>query len=265
MNRKLIAIDLDGTLLRPDYSIGPLTLSVLRTLAQEGHMIMLSSGRPARTLLRFAEELGCAGPLSAYNGAYVFHASGPACFPTFDPSYSSKDIQEIFLPIQDKLLFFMGEDGNRMIQNKRFDFLADYFPLESIHTEFTHDLYALPKNLKIFVFATDDETASGVHRLVKEQYPHLHYHRWKKAPLCELVLDSITKGTALKKVAEYYGFEKDDIIAFGDSGNDIPMLSLAGKPFAMKGCKSSKLASLFPATEKGNAEEGVAFELTKLF
>lgn len=265
MNRKLIAIDLDGTLLRPDYSIGPLTLSVLRNLAKDGHMIMLSSGRPARTLVHFSELLGCPGPLSAYNGAYVFHASGPACFPPFDPTYASADIQKIFLPIQDKLLFFMGEDGKRLIQNRRFDFLADYFPLENIATELTDDLSKLPEQLKIFVFATDDETASSVHALVKESYPHLHYHRWKKAPLCELVLDSITKGTALERVAAYYGFAKEDIIAFGDSGNDIPMLSLAGHPFAMKGCKSAKLASLFPATEKGNADEGVAYELLKLF
>ena len=58
MKNKLIAIDLDGTLLRKDESLGELSKNVLQNLIQRGHVVVLISGRPTRSLLPIYNRIG---------------------------------------------------------------------------------------------------------------------------------------------------------------------------------------------------------------
>ena len=263
MNRCLISIDLDGTLLRPDYSIGELTKSVIASAQKEGHVVLLSSGRPLRSLLPHYRALKCVGPLSAYNGELVRHPDNPACFPIIDPTFAKEDILSLFAGLEERLSFFMGEDGTTLVQNRYDELLDRYFPVEGIAFSMAASLSSLPNGLKIFIFIADDETKSEVERRIAD-YPHLHFHAWRKQPYCEITLSSCSKGTALMQAAAHYGIPKENTIAFGDSENDYPMLAASGHPFAMADCKSELLLQSFPATEKGNADDGVAFELLKL-
>ena len=72
MDRYLIAIDIDGTLLNKDRVISKATKEYLLKLSNEGHLIVLASGRPIRSLVQFHDELKLDTPLICYNGALVF-------------------------------------------------------------------------------------------------------------------------------------------------------------------------------------------------
>jgi len=262
-NRSLFAIDIDGTLLRPDYSIGPLTKSVLKDLVEEGHVVLLASGRPVRSLLPYYKALGLKGPIVCYNGAYLGQPEHPLCFPTIDPCLSKEEIVSIISPYLDKLDFFMGESHQKMTSNKEDIFLGKYFPLAGMERVISPALSELPEKMKIFIFSSKEEVAKQIEESLSA-YPQYSFHSWRNVPYYEIVLTGATKGDALRRVAAYYGIHKEDIYAFGDSENDLTLLQEAGHPFAMKGCKSTLLQKTFPLTEKGNDQDGVAFEITKL-
>ena len=71
MTKKLIFIDLDGTLLNDSFELTPYTKDVLKRISEKGHLVVLASGRPPRAILPYYEELGLKTPFIAYNGTYV--------------------------------------------------------------------------------------------------------------------------------------------------------------------------------------------------
>ena len=72
-NRYLIALDLDGTLLKDDKTISEKTKKVLQQVKAEGHIIMIATGRPYRSSEQYYKELGLTSPIVNFNGAFVHH------------------------------------------------------------------------------------------------------------------------------------------------------------------------------------------------
>lgn len=260
--RRLFAIDLDGTLLRSDYQIGPFAKSILKAVSDDGDIVLLSSGRPIRTLYPYYKELGFKGPICCYGGSYIGHPENPLCYPVYDPSIDKEDIISVVSPYLDELDFYMGENHHCLCESKQNPFLDKYFPQEGIHFRLISSLKELPEKLKIFVFSAKEEIGNKIEEALKA-YPRYRLHYWRNEPYYEIILQEASKGEALEQVAAYYGIKKEDTFAFGDSENDYDMLEKAGHPYAMKGCKSVRLATTFPATEKGNDQEGVALEILK--
>ena len=73
MEKYLICLDLDGTLLTDDKTISPYTKKVLNELKTKGHEIMISTGRPYRASQPYYTELGMTTPVVNFNGAFVHH------------------------------------------------------------------------------------------------------------------------------------------------------------------------------------------------
>ena len=256
--RRLISLDLDGTLLDPDYHISELTISLLRRLEQDGDIIFLNSGRPVRTLEKYHNLIGLSSPYCAYAGKFVGRLNSP-CLPHFDPCFHKKDILPVLKGIENKIQFFMAENHFHQVQNKSNPFLDKYFPPEGIDSKMVNSLDEIIDDIKIMVIESDADILDYLENGLADV--PIHVHPWKEKNYYEFVVDGLDKGTAVSLAASTYGIERNDIYAFGDSPNDFPMLEAAGHPFAMLGCKSSKLAAAFPATKKGNAEDGVAYQL----
>ena len=75
--KHLIALDLDGTLLRNDKTISSRTKETLLTLKQQGHHVMIATGRPFRSSVQYYQELGLQTPIVNFNGAFVHHPQYP--------------------------------------------------------------------------------------------------------------------------------------------------------------------------------------------
>ena len=73
MDKHLICLDLDGTLLTDEKKISPYTKDVLTTLKQQGHELMISTGRPYRASVPYYKELKMTTPVVNFNGAFVHH------------------------------------------------------------------------------------------------------------------------------------------------------------------------------------------------
>ncbi|OPZ37195.1 MAG: Sugar phosphatase YidA [Tenericutes bacterium ADurb.BinA155] len=262
--KKLIAIDLDGTLLSDDSRLLPLTESYLASLNEQGYLIVLASGRPWRSMEEFYRRLHCQGPAICYNGAFTFDPNDPSFTPRVF-SFPENAIKDIYNKLQGKVTSFMCESNSEVYINRRDSYLDHFFwytgmkvNLGDIEKILNCDpMTCIMKNVHRY-----DSFVQDVLAPYKEQGINLHH--WTASLYSELACEGATKGDALASVIEHYGLKKEDVIAFGDADNDGGMLALAAKAYCMKNCKSAALKARYPQTKKGNNQNGVALMLADL-
>ena len=255
----MIVIDMDGTLLHGGNKLGPLNKDVLQTLSKKGHLVVLASGRPWRSMKPYYELLGCTGPVICYNGALVFDPNNPS-FPIISRLFSKHMLQEIAIKGKDFITSFMAEDLEDIYISRVDHHLQKYFWYEDMNVHLGDMASIIEKDTYTALFRCTHKHDEAL-KQIAESYEGIELRHWTHSFYSELSFIGNDKGVGLAHIQSYYGFDKEDIFAFGDADNDASMLSLAGHPFAMKGCKSRKLAESFPNTKKGSAQSGVALEL----
>lgn len=263
MNHKLIAIDLDGTLLNKANELTSFSYKILTELASKGFTIILASGRPYRSLAPFYQTIGLTSPVIAYNGIHVYNPSDPH-FPAVKRTFPKEDVIAIASTLGKRASSFLCE-GDKTIYLAREDhYLAHYFPYQNyphqigpIETNLHEDAYAM-------VFRCSHANLPFLKKTV-EAHDSIAFRAWTSSFYSEAYYRGVDKGSALAYLKKTLGFEKEEVYAFGDSLNDLEMLDEAGHPYAIFHCKSPRLSSKFPSTKKDNDHDGVALTLAELF
>ncbi|MCE5258117.1 MAG: Cof-type HAD-IIB family hydrolase [Chloroflexi bacterium] len=262
MPPKLIAFDLDGTLLRDDLSLSPRVAQALAQVQRAGVLITLASGRGFPALKPWAAQLHITAPVIGYQGASIT-----------DP-LTERVICEYPFPreLLDELVEYAREcdlsltvyaDDEIYVERKRHSdaFYDKWFGLP-IHV--VADLRtALPADpIKFLITATADELDILQPEVVARFGRSMQIVRSHPLFLEGLAL-GVTKGTALAWVARHLWIAQSDTIAFGDSGNDVEMLAWAGIGVAMGNASPEALRAadlVVPSVD----EDGVAVALERL-
>lgn len=260
--KKLIVVDLDGTLLSPSLHISSYTEKVIKRLTYEGHVVVLASGRPYRAMKRFYEELGLSSPIICYNGAYVFHPKDP-CFPKLERRFSSEALRRIAKANKESLLSFMAEGEKEIYLSKEDIYLDNYFPWKKEKYQIGEMDKIIEEDCYTAIFNCLDKDVPFLSDCLKKEGFILRH--WNGNDYSEAALPDVNKGSALKHILSTLSIDPKDCYAFGDSDNDYEMLSIVSHPYGMKNNKSTLLKGTFPQTEKGNDQDGVAYELNKIF
>ena len=71
MIKKMIAIDLDGTLLKSDGTLSDYTVAIIKKIQEQGHLVIITTGRPYRMALEFYKILGLKTPMINFNGSLI--------------------------------------------------------------------------------------------------------------------------------------------------------------------------------------------------
>lgn len=267
MEKYLIAIDLDGTLLQDWQNVSDETISYLKEIQQNGHKIVLATGRPFRSSEKFYDLLGLDTPLINYNGGLVTSKNDPN-FKGFSLTVDKDIIIEIF------------KNTRKYIHNAFGEVKDDIFLLED--TEEIQPLLHNFNGARLFVGEFEKiltEPTNGfiiiankgeghfIQEYIKEHYGDRILHRnWgnEYRYIIEIFTPDTNKGQALKYVGDYLGFKPENIIAFGDAHNDIEMLEYAGTSIAMKNAQECLFPYADQTTEFTNQENGVIKHLQKL-
>jgi len=256
--KKLIAIDLDGTLLTDDSRLLPASESYLRGLSEKGYLIVLASGRPWRSMEDFYKRIHCFGPAICYNGAYTFDPKNPK-FPPRVYSFPKKAVQDIYRRLKGKTTSFMCESNTDVFINRQDNYLDNFFWYTGmeIHVGEIDEILSCDPMTTIMKNAHQyDGLVESVCASYQDQGINLHH--WTASLYSELFREGADKGHALEYILDRLGLQKKDVIAFGDADNDDGMLERAGIAYAMKNCKSKILQKKYPSTKKGNNLNGVA-------
>ncbi len=262
----LIVLDLDGTLLTNEKKISPRTKQAIAKLKENGHQIMIATGRPYRASELYYRELGLNTPIVNFNGAFVHHplqTSWGAFHSPLDINLA-KDIVEAC----DEYTF------HNIIAEVRDDVYFHY------HDEKLMDLVTLgnPKvttgDLRNFLeqsptsmlIHADEQQAAKISNHLAELHAEVVNQRSWTAPfhVIEIVKNGLNKAVGIQKVANYLNIPKDRIIAFGDEDNDLEMIDYAGTGVAM-GNAISPLKTIANATTLSNEEDGIAIYLEDKF
>lgn len=263
--KHLIALDLDGTLLTDNKTLSDATKKVLNKAREEGHIVMIATGRPFRSSEMYYHELKLNTPIVNFNGAFVHHPLQKGWGVYHNPldikvakdvvdvchSYDfhniiAEVIDEVYFHYHDEKLLDIFSMGNPSITTGDLrKFLTDSPTSMLIHTE--------------------EEHLKTIRDRLSEVHAELIDHRSWAAPwhVIEIVKHGLNKAVGIQKVSEYVNIPKERIIAFGDEDNDLEMLEYAGRGVAM-GNAIDQLKNIANETTLTNEEDGVAIYLNDL-
>ncbi len=268
MKKHLIALDLDGTLLYDWTTLKTSTVKALKTLQDEGHTLVIATGRPFRSSERFYDMLGLKTPMINYNGGIITNKHDPAF--ADQTLWLEKDaILEVFKHHKDIILNAFCEikdDVYLLVDDER---LYDFLHLENGARLFVGPFEkTLPGPTNGFIIIAEHAHGEAIVTHVNEHYKGILLARnWgsQDYAIVELYTPKTNKGEALKMVASSLGFSLDDVIAFGDGINDFELIRTAGWGVAMKNAVEPLKALADDVTEHTNKEDGVIRYLNTYF
>jgi len=262
---KLIAVDLDGTLLHTNKHLSSENIAALQTAMTAGIEVVVATGRPQQGL----DEL-----LAALPGIrYYITSNGARCFDRFQ----NKLLFEHLLPKEKGLEVLAVGDHFEVIkevfyQGKGYENAEDLKRLESFHhiEEIISYLRAtrVPvEDLMAYVKASSQDM-DKVQLLFREESERLEAWKWINClggvtlvnslhNNIEVTAANVNKGNTLQELGRYLQIDMIDIMAFGDRSNDVSMIAMAGVGVAMGNAESEVqgVANLIAPT---NDENGVA-------
>ncbi|MDR1144370.1 MAG: Cof-type HAD-IIB family hydrolase [Spirochaetaceae bacterium] len=256
---RLLALDLDDTLLRSDLSISYRTRNAIRKAEARGVTVVLASSRAPAALERFSALLGLnkkSGYLIANNGTII------------QESHTGAFISDVRISPEAALLIFdMADAEGFAVQIYDDDIM--YISRSNEFAEYDQKITGLRQ---VVVENFRSMVASGCHKMLipgdpmilaplarlLSSYADGAVIYTSKPYLLEVLPPGTDKGSALALVSERLSIPRDAILAVGDSMSDETMLRWAGFPVAMANGddRIKELASL--VTEKSNDEDGVA-------
>jgi Cof subfamily protein (haloacid dehalogenase superfamily) len=260
VNFRLIALDVDGTLLNDEHEVTPRVREAVRAAAGKGAEIVLCTGRGSTSALPVLEELELPGTMITHNGASIVD------------SKSRSVLYETELPHEaiERYLAYLRERNIQYDLNTSFDQFvyalseeaAQMF--ESLHCRpvLRDPAEGLPEKLvKVSIFGSR-EGLDGVERDWKQWQHELLFIR-SGDNFIDIHHPDATKGKALEKLAGLRGIPREQVLAIGNYYNDIGMLSFAGLGVAMDNSPPEVKAEAEEVTLSNN-EDGVAAILERL-
>ncbi|HEU4965178.1 MAG TPA: Cof-type HAD-IIB family hydrolase [Bacilli bacterium] len=264
-DRKLIAIDLDGTLLTRDKKISPRTKRVLEEARNAGHHVVIATGRPPRSALDYYQELSLHTPMVNFNGALVHHAKDEAWghhhFPldrttalTIIEACEKFGVENVMVEIKDD--FYLKHEDDEMVK-----ILCAGAPALGVG----HIPHLLRDDPTAVLIKPQAHSVPQLRAHLQEHHADLIEHRHWGAPwnVIEVIKSGVTKASGLQVIAGSLGVPRENIIAFGDEDNDFEMIEYAGHGVAM-GNAHPKLKELANEITRTNDEDGIAHVLERL-
>ncbi|KAB0475739.1 Cof-type HAD-IIB family hydrolase [Vibrio sp. IB15] len=262
---KIVASDLDGTLLAPNHQLSDFTKLTLKKLHEQGYTFIFATGRHHVDVAGIRQIAGIPAYMITSNGARVHDQNDQLM-------YSQNVPQELVQPVID----IVRQDPNifiHMYQNE--DWLLDREDemLAKFHSE---------SGFSYKRFEADNAPSDGIAKVffTHPEQDHEHLVTFEKklkeafgdklnvafsTPWClEVMAAEVSKGHALDAVAKSLNRTLDNCVAFGDGMNDAEMLAMAGKGLIM-GTSHEKVMQALPDNEVigSNADDAVAHYLEK--
>ncbi len=266
MSIKLIAIDMDGTLLLPDHTISPAVKQAIARARKRGVNVVLTTGRPYAGVESYLKALDMNQPQDyciTYNGALVQKANDGSTVAQTALSYDdyryleqlSREVGSHFHALDRHTLYTANRDISRYTVHESF---VATIPLVFCEAEKMDPNTTFLKVMMIDEPEILDQAIARIPAEVREKYTVL-----KSAPYFLEILDKrVTKGTGVKALADALNIRPEEVMTIGDQENDIAMLEYAGVGVAM-GNAIDSVKKVADYVTKTNLEDGVAYAIEK--
>lgn len=261
---KLIAVDMDGTLLRKDDIISKRNKEVIRKLREKGIKVVLASGRPIHGLERYLEELDLVAEdeyVMSYNGSIVQNVKTKEVIAK--NMLKGKDLHRLYelaqrLKIDLHAFSVKGCITPKMNYYSQLEGKMNNIPVYEVNFE---EIAIDEDIIKIMYVGAPNE----IDRVIK-QLPETLYKDYNVVRSMPFFLEFLSrtsgKETGVKMLAECLDIAPHEVMCIGDAGNDVEMLQYAGLGVAM-GNAFEEVKQIADYITKTNEEDGVAHAIEK--
>ena len=262
---KIIALDMDGTLLDDDKKITEENKKALMRAKDKGVKVVLSSGRPKDGLIKFLNELELMQDneyVLSYNGCLVQEAKSGKIL--HEVGLKGTDLHYMYtLSREFNVNIHAFSEKHGLITPKMSKYTEVEASLNGIEATII-DFFDIPEDeniIKIMLVDEEEILDAAINRLPKEAYDK--YNIVKSTPyFLEIINKNGNKGEGLKALANHLGVKREEVMAFGDASNDREMIEYAGLGVAMENAMEEvkKVADYITCN---NNESGVAKVINK--
>lgn len=280
---KLIAIDLDGTLLSLHNQISKENIEALRNAQNAGHVIMICSGRAPEDIEQILKQAEFSCPVAGSNGTVV-KLDGKVIQ---NISMNAEDTEQVVMKLDEEWVpyriytndgIFVPTDWSARVAKV---LEGNAIKVEGIPEELFRRMTEKPQQSDIIKYFHDYHELFATDQLTVQKFFVLTLNNEVKAELTaymeritgvisttsgpyniEIMDRNGNKGVALRAAAAYYGIPMTDTVAMGDNFNDVPMLQAAGLSIAM-GNADPEVKKMSDTVTLTNEENGVAYAIEK--
>ena len=230
---KLFVSDIDGTILVSGKKISARNIQAVQKMVAAGITVTIATGRMYSAALPIAKELGVNVPIITYNGALIKSTEGEILHSEYLPKDLIIDIVNFF---ERQNWYIQSYSNDKLFYAFRNDYSNLYETTQKVqgkeigwqglreNTENVCKLLGVNANLA--------ETLERV-KLVKTEFGERISVTKSHPQFIEMMMPGVSKAAAVKILAEKLGVEKSEVMAIGDSDNDLQMLQAAGQSIAM--------------------------------
>ncbi|HKH97711.1 MAG TPA: Cof-type HAD-IIB family hydrolase [Candidatus Sulfotelmatobacter sp.] len=265
---RLLATDIDGTLLNPQFQISAGDLTALRRAHAAGIEVVLVTGRRHSFALPIAKQLGFDLWLITSNGAVTRSLGGEPFHRDLMPAETCRRLCRAMQEFRGNTVLTFDKETKGAIVLERLDeigasirrwveknmeFIEFVVPIERalvsdpVQAMFCGTLARMNEALR----ALERAGLDGEITVLRTEYPA------RDLSMIDVLNGGCSKGHALARWAEHRGYRRDEVMAIGDNHNDVEMLEFAGHPVIM-GNACAELRGRGWAVTLANDECGVA-------
>lgn len=253
---KLIASDLDGTLVADLHTISPRTQAAIKAAQEKGVHVTIATGREYPVTEKFVKMLGLTTPTICFQGAVIYN-------PVTQQSLTSESLplslahRLIALTRRDNLslYFYLGNTAYTENNTPQSEVIFSGIGTPLVQVGDLMQVVTQPP-VKGIIIHPASETDAVMATLRADLNGQVSVFRSLDV-LIEVTSTQVSKGNALAKLAAHLGVDQSEVMAIGDQDNDIDMIKWAGVGVAMgNGSAGAKAAADFiapPISEDGAA------------
>ncbi|HEY5031628.1 MAG TPA: HAD family hydrolase [Actinomycetes bacterium] len=258
---RLVATDLDGTIVRHDGTVSPRVRSAISAVEQLGLPMVFVTGRPPRWMAEVADLPSLHGVAICANGALVYDLRADTVLERFEltPDVGLEAVGRLREVMPGAAYAVETVDG--FVHEAAF--VARWPGRGFVEVATAEEMFPVP----VAKLLVRDESSSG-DAMLAVAAPALGdlvtvTHSNVRDCLLEISAPGVTKASTLARVAAEHGVEAAGVLAFGDQPNDVAMLVWAGTGYAMRGGHPEVLAAVSTHAESVD-DDGVALVLERL-
>ena len=271
---RLLAVDIDGTLLNPQFQISDTDLAALRRAHSEGVEVILVTGRRHTFAMPIAQQLGFDPWLISSNGAVTRSLSGETFHRDLLPAatcrklcaamqeFRGNTVLTFDTEIKGAIVLEHMQELNASIQRwleKNMQYIDFVIPIEkSLTADPVQAMFCGPiARMQQALAALRTHGFENDITVLRTEYPI------RDLSIVDVLNRGCSKGHALERWANHRGIPREQVMAIGDNYNDIEMLAYAGQPFIM-GNASEELRGNDWTVTLSNDQNGVAAALEQV-
>lgn len=263
MEKKILFLDLDGTLLNDRKEITPGNRRAIDEALAQGHRIVIASGRPLKSSLAQAGRLGLGGEgccVIAYNGAVIYDCS--AGKPVFRKALALEDLYRVFDEARRIGCYIQTYDREDVVfeEGGPVENAARYCEMVGLDYRTVRDVRKDVTEAPVKALAIDYHDRApleSLRRWISRELTGRVDCFFSSQFFLEIVPAGMNKGMAVRALCGKLGIPVENSIAAGDQGNDIAMIRAAGTGIAMANAIDEVKAAADYVTRRDNNHDGI--------